>query len=396
MAQILSNLWISKRRPHWDRLAALLAQSDQSGLSQLSRAELQELALLYRQVAADLSVLRQDATARTLHRTCQPVTGARSPYYLFRTQDQRTLALPLSRDEYPVIFQRHLPYVLASFLISVACGLLGVILTTTRPEFMRHFVGPEMIATMERHQMWTQSIVSVAPMETSHIMTNNLTVSFVMFAGGIAFGMLTLVSLFINGMMLGVIGAACHQYGMSLALWSFVAAHGSLELPSILIAGAAGLRLGHAMLFPGPYRWKDSIASGGIEATRLVSGIIPLLVIAGCLEGFFSPSQAPVWLKFTVGGGLFTLLLLWLFRPVKRRSRDFELRNPYCTAMDSIARDGPVSAVNCRVLLGPASSRWTMTLTCPGVAPVGGNATCVGVWPFTCNCAKRSAFPGFI
>ena len=65
MPHILSNQWIAKRRPHWDRLAALLSQSDQNGLAQLSRSELQELALLYRQVAADLSVLREDATART-------------------------------------------------------------------------------------------------------------------------------------------------------------------------------------------------------------------------------------------------------------------------------------------------------------------------------------------
>src|ERR1035438_8141144 len=64
MAQIVSNLWIGKRRPYWDRLGSLLALSDKSGLNQLSRAELQELALLYRQVAADLSVLRQDSTAR--------------------------------------------------------------------------------------------------------------------------------------------------------------------------------------------------------------------------------------------------------------------------------------------------------------------------------------------
>jgi len=42
-----------------------------------------------------------------------------------------------------------------------------------------------------------------------------------------------------------------------------------------------------------------------------------MLVVAGCLEGFFSPSHAPVWLKFTVGGLLFALLLTWLFRPVK-------------------------------------------------------------------------------
>jgi hypothetical protein len=67
------------------------------------------------------------------------------------------------------------------------------------------------------------------------------------------------------------------------------------------------------MLFPGALRWRESVARGGIEATRLVSGIIPLLVIAGLLEGFFSPSHAPVWFKFTVGGLLFAMLNLWLF-----------------------------------------------------------------------------------
>lgn len=273
--------------------------------------------MLYRQVAADLSVLRQDPTARTYAGYVNQLL-ARAHHIIYSGRKTNLLTVfRFLRDEYPAIFQRHVPYVAASLLISLACGLLGVVLTSARPEFMRHFVGPQMIATMERHQMWTESIVSVAPKETSRIMTNNLTVSFQTFAGGISFGLITLYSLFVNGMLLGVIGAACHHYGMSVALWSFVAAHGSLELPSIIIAGAAGLRLGHAMLFPGGYRWKDSVARGGIEATRLVSGIIPLLVIAGCLEGFFSPSHAPVWLKFTVGAVLFTLLNLWLFRPVK-------------------------------------------------------------------------------
>ncbi len=321
MPQTLSNSWIQKRRPHWDRLAQLLAIADQNGLKQLSRSELQELALLYRQVAADLSVLRQDTTARTFATYVNQLL-ARAHHIIYSGRKANLLTLfRFLRDDYPAIFQRHIQFVLASLLITSACGLLGVVLTTARPEFMRHFVGPAMIATMERHEMWTQSIVSIAPKETSRIMTNNLAVSFETFAGGISFGLITLFSLYTNGMLLGVIGAACHHYGMSLALWSFVAAHGSLELPSIIIAGAAGLRLGHAMLFPGGYRWKDSVAKGGIEATRLVSGIIPLLVIAGCLEGFFSPSHAPVWLKFTVGGVLFACLNLWLFRSVKARTQ---------------------------------------------------------------------------
>ncbi|MGA2727773.1 MAG: stage II sporulation protein M [Terracidiphilus sp.] len=317
MAHILSNQWIAKRRPHWDRLAELLALSDRNGLARLSRAELQEMALLYRQVAADLSVLRQDATSRTYAEHVNHLL-ARAHHIIYSGRKTSVATLfRFLRDEYPAIFQRNLRYVAASLLISVAWGVLGAVLTSARPEFMRHFVGPQMIATMERHEMWTKSIVTVAPMASSAIMTNNLTVSFVTFASGIAFGLGTFFYLYVNGMMLGVIGAACHQYGMSLALWSFVAPHGSLELPAILIAGGAGFRLGHSMLFPGSLRWRDSVAAGGIEATRLVSGVIPMLMIAGTLEGFFSPSHAPVWLKFTVGGLLFTLLLLWLSRPVK-------------------------------------------------------------------------------
>jgi len=320
MTQILSNQWIQKRRPYWDRLSVLLSQTGNSGLGRLSRAEMRELALLYRQVAADLSVLRQDATARTYaQHVNQLLARAHHIIYSGRKTNHLTL-LRFLRDEYPRIFRSQIRFVLAAVAVSVAWGVLGAVITAARPEFMRHFVGPEMLATMERHQMWTKSVVSIAPLASSFIMTNNLTVSFVTFAGGIAFGLGTFWSLYQNGMMLGVIGAACHQFGMSLQLWSFVAPHGSLELPAIMIAGGAGFRLGYAMLFPGALRWKDSVARGGIEATRLVSGVIPMLIVAGTLEGFFSPSHAPVALKFAVGTMLFALLLIWLFRPLPKKS----------------------------------------------------------------------------
>ena len=321
MPQILSNHWIQKRRPYWDRLAGLLAQSDASGpsgLARLSRDELRELALLYRQVAADLSVLRKDSTSRVYAQHVNELL-ARAHHIIYSGRKTNAVtAFRFLRDEYPAIFQRQLGYVLASVGVTVAWAIIGAVVTSARPEFMRHLLGPEMIATMERHEMWTKSVVTVAPMASSQIMTNNLTVSFITFASGIVFGVGTFWYLLLNGMMLGVIGEACHQYGMSLGLWSFVAPHGSLELPAIIIAGGAGFRLGYAMLFPGALRWKDSVARGGVEAARLVSGAIPMLVIAGTLEGFFSPSSAPVWLKFTVGGMLFTFLLLWLFRPLPK------------------------------------------------------------------------------
>ena len=275
------------------------------------------MALLYRQVAADLSVLRQDSTARTYAQHVNQLL-ARAHHIIYSGRKTNLLTVfRFLRDEYPVVFQRQIGFVLASLAVSVAWGLLGAAITSVHPEFMRMFVSAKMIATMERHHMWTESVVTVAPLATSAIMTNNLTVTFIVFASGIVFGLGSFYYLAVNGMMLGVVAVACHQYGMALPLWTFVAPHGALELPSIVIAGGAGFRLGHAMLFPGALRWRDSVARGGIEATRLVSGIIPMLVVAGCLEGFFSPSQAPVWLKFTVSGLLFSGLLVWLLRPVK-------------------------------------------------------------------------------
>ncbi|MGA3032690.1 MAG: stage II sporulation protein M [Terracidiphilus sp.] len=317
MAIVLSNHWLDNRRPYWERLSALLGQAGATGIRQLNRAELRETALLYRQVASDLSTLRQDPTARVYaEHVNQLLARAHHIIYAGRGATVRKV-FHFLRDDYPAVFQRQISYVLVSLVILLAGAALGSVLTLARPEFMRHMLGPDMVATIERHEMWTHSIVGMEPQASSMIMTNNLSVCFIAFAGGILFGLLTVWSMFFNGLLLGVIGVACRQHGMSLDLWSFVAPHGSLELPSIILSGAAGLRLGHGVLFPGVLRWGDSIAQAGVEAARLVSGIIPLLVIAGALEGFFSPSNAPVWLKFTVGGLLFVLLLSWLFRPVR-------------------------------------------------------------------------------
>jgi len=313
MGIVLSNQWLHKRRPYWERLAALLAQAEATGVRNLSHAELRETVLLYRQVAADLSTLRQDATARSYAEHVNLLL-ARAHHIIYsnrRTSLQNIVRF--LRDEYPATVQRQFRYVLLSLAVLLAGALLGSVLTLARPQFMRTMLGPAMVATIERHEMWTHSVVAIAPEASSWIMTNNLSVCFAAFATGIVFGLGTLYMMFFNGLMLGVVGAACQQHGMAVDLWSFVAPHGALELPSIVLSGAAGFRLGQGVLFPGIYRRRDSIALAGAEATRIVAGIIPLLVIAGTLEGFFSPSSQPVWLKFTVGAVLFALLLLWLF-----------------------------------------------------------------------------------
>ena len=322
MKTVLSNRWIQKRSPHWERLTTLVAAADQNRLRGLSRSELQELALLYRQVASDLSTLRQDSTSAALAGQVNHLLArAHHIIYSSRKSSWRNLFLFL-RDGYPRVFRQQIGWVFAALVLMLTGTLIAAAFTLANPRFAGPILGPGIMYSIARHQMWTHSIVSVAPQATSGIMTNNLSVSFTAFAGGLLFGLGSVAMLFFNGMMLGAVAVACQQAGMAIPLWSFVVPHGSLELPSLVIAGAAGLRLGHGMLFPGIYRWKDSVARAGADASRLVSGTIPMLFVAGCLEGFFSPSSAPVALKFLVGAALFVLLNLWLFRPVPAPAAD--------------------------------------------------------------------------
>jgi uncharacterized membrane protein SpoIIM required for sporulation len=310
---MISNQWMEKRRPYWERLATLAAECQGAGVRRLGRNELRELALLYRQVANDLSVVRQDGTARSTADMLNQLLGRTHNIIYSGRKRSFSGVLTFLRKDYPQHFRRLLPYTLTAIALFSGGALLGTLLTLARHGFMESILGPAMVATIHRHQMWTHSIVGMKPQAASGIMTNNLTVTFMTFAAGITAGLGTIWLIFFNGFLMGVIATACQQAHMSRDLWSFVCPHGSLELPAIFIAGGAGLRLGSGMLFPGLYSRRDSIARAGREAAQLLAGVIPMLVVAGTIEGFFSPSGAPAGLKFAVGAALFTLLLLWLF-----------------------------------------------------------------------------------
>jgi len=99
---------------------------------------------------------------------------------------------------------------------------------------------------------------------------------------------------------------------MSVPLWSFVAPHGVLELPAIFIAGGAGLMIAHGLLFPGVLTRRDSLAQSGATAVRLLLGVIPMLVVAGVIEGFLSPSRLSATTKFLFAGVMAALLVTYL------------------------------------------------------------------------------------
>jgi uncharacterized membrane protein SpoIIM required for sporulation len=309
---MISNRWIELRKANWTRLESLTAQVETGSLKALPPKDLREFGLLYRQAAADLSAVRVDEASRTLEAYLNRlVSRAHNHVYSGGRMSPATLWAFLLHG-YPRLFRKLLPYTALALAIFLGGALLGTLVTMTRPEFMHQMLGPQMVDKIERHQMWTESILSAKPQASAGIMTNNITVCFLTFAGGIAAGLGTIFLMFNNGLEIGVVATACAQNGLALSLWSFIAAHGALELPSIFISGGAGLRLATGVLFPGMLRRRDAVAVAGGEAARLISGTVPLLVIAGSLEAFLSPTHAPIALKFAVCAVLLTGLGFWL------------------------------------------------------------------------------------
>jgi uncharacterized membrane protein SpoIIM required for sporulation len=309
---MISNHWIALRKDGWSRLETLVQQVETGGLKTLPAAQLREFGLLYRQTAADLSAVRTDEASRTLEAYLNRlVSRAHNHIYSGDRMSLTSVWLFLSQT-YPRIFRRLLPYTTTAFAIFLAGALLGTLLTVARPQFMHMMLGPQMVDKIEHRQMWTESILTAKPQESSRIMTNNIAVCFYTYAGGILAGLGTILLMFTNGMSIGVISTACAQNHMALSIWSFVAAHGALELPSIFISGGAGLRLASGLLFPGMLRRRDALAVAGGESIRLLAGTVPMLVVAGTLEAFLSPTHVPVALKFSVGAVLLTGLILWL------------------------------------------------------------------------------------
>jgi len=316
---VISTRWLEKRKPHWTRLEALLDAVQASGLASLTRADLRDLSLLYRQAAADLAAIREDPTSVQFARYLNQLL-ARAHNTIYAGQQGNPWALLTFFRTWPVTFRRHAGACGVALALFVVAALVGAALTWQDPDFKLRVLGPQMVDTIERRQMWTHSILAVKPAASSQIMTNNLSVSFMVFAMGITAGIGTIYMVLLNGLMIGVIGMACWQSQMSVPLWSFVAPHGVLELPAIWIASGAGLCLAQGLLFPGVLPRRESLSRAGSEAVRLLLGAVPMLIIAGVIEAFVSPTQLAPPMKFAMAGATFTMLVAYLLGAGENRN----------------------------------------------------------------------------
>jgi uncharacterized membrane protein SpoIIM required for sporulation len=155
-----------------------------------------------------------------------------------------------------------------------------------------------------------------------HYVWNNVSIGFRTFASGLVAGIGAVVVLIVNGVVIGGVAGHLQAVGHGDPFWRFVAGHSAPELTAIVIAGGAGLRLGLNLVAPGQRRRIDALVDGGRRGALLCLGVLAMLVFAAFVEAFWSSiAWMPAWIKYSVGGVLWTLTFLWL--GLGGRNRDF-------------------------------------------------------------------------
>ncbi len=319
--------FMAAHRPAWQRLEDLLRRMRGGRLRGMSEDDVLALGHLYRQATSDLAVARRDYP---YDRVAPYLNGlvARAHSLIYRDEAMDTSRLALFyRETFPRAFRATLPFTTVAFLLTAVPALICFIVCVGTPDaayVLLPGTAEQLLPVVQSHHLWFNNSPGGSESTVSaFIMTNNIQVSLLAFAGGALLGLLSLYVLVFNGIMLGTIAGVVQHYGLSLGLWSFIAAHGVIELSVIFISGGCGLQLAWAILHPGLRARGEAVLLSGRRALILILGAVPLLIVAGTLEGFLSPSHAPALLKLGVGFVTGVLLYGYLFsagrpRPARR------------------------------------------------------------------------------
>src|SRR5213596_1492578 len=309
--------FVQKKRDGWEAFRTTALRMERSGVGALAAEEIPTFAAQYREVAADLARARTyQVDPRVIAYLERVVTAGHNALYRARGKDRTPLPHYILRD-FPAAVVQSWQYVLLAFLLFIVPAGVGYVMMRERPELAEELM-PGMVTRAEaaaenltEGRGYAETSKADRPEMAAFIITNNITVSFRTFVGGLTGGVLTAWLLYTNGMMLGLGLGLFQNYHAARYLLTFVLGHGVLELTAIFISAGAGFRLAKAMIAPGDRTRKDALVLEGRIAARMIGAVVTLLAIAGTIEGLLSASAAaPIW-KYGVSAATAVLLVLY-------------------------------------------------------------------------------------
>jgi uncharacterized membrane protein SpoIIM required for sporulation len=223
--------------------------------------------------------------------------------------------------EFPCLLRKHHRYFWVSSLLFYVPLIGMIVLIHFYPELIHSLLDAKQIADMEamydpssKNEALGRSSGTNLQMFGFYIL-NNISIGFRTFASGLFFGLGTIFVLLFNGITIGAVAGHLTVIGSGHPFWRFVVGHSGPELTAIVIAGTAGLRIGMALVAPGRKKRVDALIDAGIDGVKLAMGVFVLLIFAAFVEAYWSSiAWMPDVIKFSVGGSLWLLIFLWLWR----------------------------------------------------------------------------------
>ncbi len=221
------------------------------------------------------------------------------------------------KSELPLVIHRYRREVLIAFVVFLGFAIMAAFSAMHDENFVRGILGDGYV------EMTEENIAKGDPFgvykdENALLMfvqiaVNNIRVSFVTFVAGFLLSIGTIWLLMNNGVMVGAFQYYFFAKGLGWASVLVIWIHGTLEISSIILSGAAGLILGNSILFPGTHRRLDSLKQGAKDGLKVLVGVIPLLIVAATLEGFVTRySGMPKALSISILVISFTFVV-WYF-----------------------------------------------------------------------------------
>lgn len=290
--------FVAKNSDRWRETEKLLASD--SGKQNPDR-----LAELFIQLTDDLSYAKTFyPNSRTTQYLNSVTAHIHQTIYKNKKEKKQTI-LNFWKYEFPEILFRRRRELLFSFLIFFTAIIIGVISSDGDSGFVRLILGDSYI------NMTLENIDRGDPLAVYKKMNgvdmflgitfNNIRVSFFAFITGLVLPIGTVLILLYNGIMLGAFHYFFYERDLLFKSLSIVWIHGTLEIASIIIAGAAGIVLGNSILFPGTFARLQAFRNAAVEGVKIIIGLIPFFIVAGFLESFVTRfTQMPVYINLFV------------------------------------------------------------------------------------------------
>jgi uncharacterized membrane protein SpoIIM required for sporulation len=321
--------FVARRSDTWEQLDALLKRVERRGVRKLSTAEISELGRLYRATTSDLAYAQARGYDRVLLEYLNRcVARAHAQVYAKAPESGMARIGDFYARSFPQEFRRSLPYVAICTAITLACAVVAYVLVRNHPADVYALLPKMLVPDAIRKSLHDTNFAveaSFAPAMSAAIITNNVKVAIIAFAGSITLGALTIYIIAFNGLMLGGLGALFTNAGFGYDFWATISPHGVIELTAIQIAGASGLLIAASVVYPGRLRRHDAIVANARRAGTLILGVASMLIVAGTIEAFISPRRLPVSIRATIG--LITaVVLIAYFMGAGRRTKDQKAR----------------------------------------------------------------------